>query len=547
MRNSHRRSNVLLFLSAWILSTCLINPQASRAALIRVYDTDTLVFLARYVVEAHIIGPAHSRPNFDGDDVKITAVYKGDFKVGDVCIVAGLREYNKSWNMRGGAPPGLGAGDDVFLFMHQYSNPMQPGSDDNALEPISSGVRWINHNQVIAFDQVMDPGPLVAQTGGFAQTVAPPSLDKFRIALKQKIIDMADLHRRLGAPLDAKERPWLLHALAERSSSDPKSRGYEYFGMDTVQSVIGRRIGQYHDPDFAYQALSIDQFAPVEMGFASPQGREFLLSKLAAPDTPPAIRPLLVGMIVRAGLNYQSAADANNRVNPWTPYAPHNAGYVARVVKTAIARPDDHDLWKAFAGSMPEIMPLEQSTIDDQLAADCEDAIEDLTRFYKNGCTERQRYDIESFFARISKAQYDSLGVKEFPVDAIAEPDSTNYGDTPSAPFVAVECEYFRLSWIDDDDDADDAPRRTQTVARSETTGKEWNLEAPPAAAPIRDYGIEGSFGDGRQALPKNLRPGRYFIFVRFFHGDKIVGESHGFEIDETGKLAPPTTRPSAN
>lgn len=501
--------------------------------LIRCFTLDSLVMDAPDVIEGHILGPCAGKPSWVGDQVQVAAVYKGHFKVGDVCVVGGLSGNLKSG--RGG--DGLETGDDVFLFLGRDSNPALRPYLAEAYDPLSSGVRWIVGNRVVSFYQEMNPGPMVADKDGLRKSDEASSVADFRTLLKQSVAQMDGLQEKLNLPPDPKDAGWLLQTLADRSRGAPALG----FGEDDVLQAIGRRIGQLHEPGVAFQAMEINPRCRVASGFATPAGREFLLAKLAAPGTSEAMRLQVIDAIGAAGVNYLAAArdfpalSGGGRRDGddsgfFQPFAPRNASYLTRLVSTVLVRANQKNVWEHFSRSLDELLMPISFIKDPEFGKDLQASVALLVDYYKKAATERQQFDIESQLSKLSRNEFEKLGCGKGPVDAILEYDDSYAGGKPRAPCVVVRCQWFRLPWMTD---KMGDPTRFQMMGRSVSTGNDLVIDA---SVPDILEGVMGTFSADGASLPRNLPAGRYQIFLRFFAGDRVVSESHGFEIDQDGK-----------
>jgi hypothetical protein len=528
---SDRRAVGASVLSIFVITIITTWPRYAAAMHVPILTLDSLIYDSTNIIEAHILGPRLGRPAWVGVDVQVSAVYQGRMKPGDVCVVGGLPEYLKDGNGFGDGSRGLGRGDDVFLFLRPDANPAIQPYEKQAFDPLSSGVRWINGKQVVPFAQESNPGPMVATDRNRFRTEALPSLDAFRESLKQRVAYVSTLRQRLTSPMGVGDKAWLLQILAERA----KSAAADSYGEDLVLYAIADRINEFGDPEFAYKAMGIHPRVPVGLAFATPGGRDFLLAKLEAADTSDAMRVRLIEMIGRAGINHQSTQDRSDRnrgsgarVN--TPFEAGNAYYATRVIRVAIANANRKGFWTAFARMLDFWMESPDFIKDPEYLKDVTAASAALTDFYRHGATEQQQYDIESHLAQLGRSYYEAADSKQAMwVVAIATFDSSYVAWKPPPPYVIPQYRWFRLPWADDFRAKD--PTDVQTIGRSVATGREFIVDPSPGGF----GGISGTSSGGPKSLPANLPAGRYRIFLRFFIGTRILGESHGFEIDQNG------------
>jgi hypothetical protein len=540
---ANRRAIGALALSISLIATATVmivtsSPRCATAADIPILTLDSLIYDSTDIIEAHIVGPHPGTPDWVGDDVQVRAVYQGTMKPGRVCIVGGLPDYRKSRSGFSFGDGGLGAGDDVFLFLQPDTNPAIKPYVTQAFDPLSSGVRWIDGKQAVPFAQVSNPGPMVATN---RNPLAPPAplLDAFRVALKQRVTDVSSLRQRLTSPMSDQDKSWLLQILAERAKppmADP-------YGDDHVLFAIADRINEFGDPEFAYKAMGIHPRVPVGLAFATPAGRDFLLGKLQAADTSDPMRVRLIEMIGRAGINHQSTPARGNRnsnsgARANNTFEADNAFYATRVMRLAVANADRKDFWSAFAYMLNFWMEPPDFIKDPQYLKDVSAAAAVLTDFYKNGANEQQQFDIESQLAQLGRAFYTALDSRQTSVVAIATDDSNYAAGKPPPPYVIPRYRWFQLPWTDLLHE--NHPTDVQTIGKSIATGREFIVDADPGCL----GGEAGTSSSGPKPLPANLPAGHYRIFLRYFIGSRILSESHGFEIDQNGTpIDPPTAK----
>jgi hypothetical protein len=315
--------------------------------------------------------------------------------------------------------------------------------------------------------------------------------------------------------------------------------GLEFSPHDDVYYALIDRIAQIRDPQIMYQAVGTMPNRELAGGYATPAGREFLLAKLQSPDTSEAIRVKLITMIGYASINHGWTAELSRRHSGENEhFEPGNASYATRVVRAALVHADDKDFWDAFAEMLREWMIPPKCFDNPEYRKDLSGAVSLLADYHKNRASDRQKFEIESALVDLGREYYDMLGRQQGPVEAIVYvDDGPGRGQLPR-PSVTVACEWLTLPWLATSPDQPDA---VEMIGRARDTGHESIFDYFPVANFV---GISGGFDVPPVRLPNSLPAGRYHVFLRFLQAGKVLGDSHGFEMDQDGTPVVALARP---
>ena len=152
-----------------------------------------------------------------------------------------------------------------------------------------------------------------------------------------------------------------------------------------------------------------------------------------------------------------------------------------------------------------------------------------LAAFDKNQASDQQKFAIESAIVNLGREYFDTLGREQGPVNAMVEVDNDPGRTHLLPPSLTLACRWFTLPWLADSPDQPDA---VELIGRTKDTGHESILDYFPVG---RFVGVSGGFDVPPVRLPKSLPTGPYHVFLRFLQDGKILGDGHGFDMDQNG------------
>ncbi len=307
-----------------------------RAMNLDVYELDSLAYLAAAVVEGEISSNyvAHGKQLVD---FKISLALKGDFKPGQHVAVGATDDYRKTngdhWNWCK-----LAVGDRLAFFLVRLtSEGLSTAVPTNTVifRPLTGGVRLLDGERVLAFFQEENPGPYVAR--------APKSTDKtvqtlaqFRDDVRASLRRTPELARLVMANPDKPDVPRLLQLLAKRAQRSEWLR--DYFSEQLCDRLAQRRAFAALGEALAL-ARTYREFELLRFGFATPEGRDFLLAKVQDETEPLPSRQRYAEAIFEAGFSYRVKIEKIGS-NEWDSVGEvdaGNSGYLTRIAKAARA------------------------------------------------------------------------------------------------------------------------------------------------------------------------------------------------------------------
>lgn len=327
-----------------------------RAKNLDVFELDSLVYLATAVVEGEISSNyvAHGQQLVD---FNISLALKGDFKPGQHVAVGTADDYRKAnsddLNWRE-----LAVGDRLaFFLVRMTSEGLSADISTNAViyRPVPGGARLLDGERVLAFFQEDNPGPYVARSPA-ANGRPVPTLAQFRDDVRASLRRTPELAQLVTAGPDKQDVPRLLQLLTKRTQRSEWLR--DYFSEQICDRLAQRRAFAALGEALAL-ARTYKEFELLRFGFATPEGRDFLLAKVQDETEPLPSRLRHAEAMFEAGFSYRVKIEKISS-NEWDNVGEvdaGNSGYLTRIAKAARATEKHSALclqlleWLAWVGN----------------------------------------------------------------------------------------------------------------------------------------------------------------------------------------------------
>jgi hypothetical protein len=316
---------------------------------------------------------------------------------------------------------------------------------------------------------------------------------------------------------DKLDVPRLMKLLADRSKKADQSRDY-------FREQICLRIANLHDILLLSEAVPLarDRYdlSVLRRGFGTPQGREFLLSKVLDEKAPMASRLTYSEALLDAGAVYRSIL-ADIRINGHRPVGEAddgNSNYLTRIAKaaTAVSKHEGlcHNLVRCidrFGGGIVQSKPA-------PMMADLRGALAELKKLYVTRPSEILQFAIE-MAASWDQDAYDNLR-------------------SPCGKFISILRGEISKSAK--------PKQRSLIIYYDFRANFDRTLEVQPSVVlehretrkrivlPVQ-LRVQGGFSGGGSrsvALPDDVPAGRYHVFFQLTEGDKITSTGHFFAVD---------------
>ena len=487
------------------------------------YDLDSLLYMASDVVEGELTR-SYRLVSLDVVDIKVTQPHIGSFREGQTIIVAATGFFCKPVAGDVNAAP-LAPGDKLFLFLTRARSAFAFEVPDGhqVFMPVPSGLKLVADGNACGFSQHDNPGPYVADTPASSPQRSFQTVPELRESIKAGAVRVAAWRKQFAAAPDAKDTPWLLALLKERSVT-PEG----WAQRDAIAETASARLADLHDPESLYAGLwaSPGQAYTLFRGFGTPDGREFLLKRIADASEPRDRRLVLAQAIGEAGEVYRSRFDQIT-AQSWHPQGEadqKNSSYLTRVAQLAAGAARDEELTLTLLRALDQHVRRGGDHRNPQIQADLDDAANVLREFYRQTDSQAFRYRVETVSAGISATAYEKLESPCGPVLSLVRPADTKKYTKPEVPSLIFEYELRCLADVT-------AVDTVEVILAPLSGAKPYAVQSP--AAIKRAVGAKGSAvgGSDRVPLPKDLAPGQYRVFFRFSEHGKTVSEGHGFEI----------------
>jgi hypothetical protein len=300
-----------------------------------------------------------------------------------------------------------------------------------------------------------------------------------------------------------------------------------------LETSVAVQVANSRDPQAIYQELwqLPDQRATLELGFGSPEGRDFLLQKIGDPAEPHDQRVVLADALRVAGPVYQS------KFKDITPTSwgiigqadAKNSSYLTRVAQLALASAGDEELTLALLNALLWQATTSTALRDPELLADWDDAADVLAQLYAQTKSERERYVIEQLTLLIGAPAFAKLNSASGPVLSIVTSARINPPPPPGAittgPAVPprvidliVDFEYQKLPGSE---------KVTKAAIELQPFGPGGTTYV--FARRVLPYPTDRLAGTGEEhvILPLSINHGQYRIFYVFMADDQIVSTGH--------------------
>lgn len=489
----HPKQIFVLVLAAWFLSA---GAKAWGMNLYS-YDLDSLVYMSPQIVEGRFVSDEYRTDNVAVLELEISAVHKGNLKVGQSIKVTELYFYQVSTKGFGGGEK-LKKGDSLFLFFDRAKNNVYFNTPTNAeiYWPAPSGVQLIVGKKVVGFSQYNNPGPWVAVLEGIETNNAIPSVQKFREQIRESVERVEKWKLLLERQATTNDIPTLLQILRGRNHANYYDGNRFDFSMrqDLIAEKAAQSLASLHDMPALTEALGAQNsyLGILGGGFGTTTGRDFLISKISDNNEPAKTRIKWANALKVAGLNSDE----------------HDFSKVARLIATDST---SEDLKLALIGCLQNpIFPRDDTP--QKPADDIQEASSILKQLSKGTNSEEIKYEIDLALAAFHGDQANTDSPPIISILSLCDPKQYN---VPSGK-MAYFCQFRVLQ----------SGHWTAMVAFVEIkSGKKWLV-------PTSDnLGVAGS-GVYQISLPTDLPHGHYHVFYEFSDDGKVAGTSHYFETD---------------
>lgn len=530
--NSQSLSAAVILL--WLMAAPTIRAQFTRMP---TYDFDSMTYEGTVIVEGTLVGTDRvGKDNISGFNVEVTAVHRGDVKIGDVLLVASLDLYRNS----NGQPLDFGEHFILFLkhgagsstdFKMMARGMMPPSmmqrmmgtratfarSSSNGFSPVPGGV-WVVQGEVIKGFGSRQGMPFF-MLGLPGMEPAEKTLEGFHTKIAASVKKADEIAQHLQAKDIATDVPWMLQFLGTRSKDHRMDR------MDSLAYEIVERLKRVRDPAALDGVVDMDSSAEwarhLYDGFASQQGQDYLFGKLMD-DTVPSGRKVkyadALGRVIRPNPAPSSAG------KPATASAP-SADYIARLgrlAQMALEKKDDEALsraltWDAGCGAL-NLRVGGQG----EVPKDARTALAPLRQLYYAAASEDLKYQIEMQMLEISHADYKELDSKCGPILSHARLYKP-FGDGQAiheGKFYYY-CDWKKVEKIEVDEG--------RIILEHLQTHRRLSLPIG-LEEQLRDV-MQMNYG-GAVELPNDFQHGNYRIHMEFEKDGKVISVGHPFEAE---------------
>lgn len=508
-----------LVLALMLIVVPLVVPTL-RAEILFIYDLDSLNHLSAEVAEARIVRRVPN-PSVSLIEVRIETVHKGSFTKGDLVVVAHTGDYAIPAKPRG--TRSLAVGDHLVLFLslarrHGY---VKFPENVTIYQPVSGGVKLIEHDKVFGFSQRRNPGPYEADSLSDPEGKHAPSLPQYREQIADSLRFLERAAPLLEAKKDSLDVPALLKLIAGRPEAWMSRR-------DHIAELACARLAQTQDPAVLHQALPLVKSHPgaaiLHKGFGTPKGRDDLLAKIGDSKEPIEVRLRLVSALVNAGPVYRSTLADLVAYGHRTLGEPDagNSGYLTRIAEAARSQSEHEELCRRLLGCIEYFGRGIAQSKSPPLMLDLQEALAVLRKFYEARPAQRLQYAIESATANADPDAYGRLNSPCGPViSLLIEADAVKHS-SPEERKLTFQSSHMAVRLNKD------AKLRPSVVLLHQASEKRFVL---PSKSIIR-RGSTGGGGFESVVLPKDLPHGRYHVFYEFKEGDKVISSGHHVAID---------------
>ncbi|MBI3823556.1 MAG: hypothetical protein HY289_12875 [Planctomycetes bacterium] len=488
-----------------------------RAAMMYVYDLDSLVHLSTDVAEAEITR-SFKADTIDLIEAKVTLVHKGGFKKGQIIAVVDADYYRKPAIDKINNEK-LAVGDRIVLFAVRAKPSDFNRIPENAVlyAPLPGGMRLVHGDQIHGFAQRDNPGPYVA----YPQTEKkkPFTLESFRKKVETSLRDTKEWAKLIEAKTDQLDVPALLKLLGDRSK-------VSYGGRDYFTERTCMRFAETHDPVVLSKALAVAKayydVSILQRGFGSPKGRDYLLTKIDDAKEPMPVRLRYARALGEAGSVYREVfTDIGS--NGWRHVGKvdeGNSGYLTRIAKSVRANARHEELARSLIRCLDYSGQGISQNKPEPLMVDLSGANAVLKELYDAKPSQEMQFAIEKATVWIPN-DYAKLKSPCGPMVSILRWADPQIYTKPEKPSLIFEYEYTTVLM------GRNAEVTPSVVLLHEKTQKRHAL---PTTLRIRGWATGG--GSNSVELPKDLPRGRYHVFLELRDGEQVISVGHHFAIE---------------
>ncbi|HET6251886.1 MAG TPA: hypothetical protein VFE47_29645, partial [Tepidisphaeraceae bacterium] len=321
---------------------------------------DSRVYSSDLVIEGRLVEPIKD-PAVKDAAVRVTAIYRGAAKVGEKILVVGIGDYQKPSPGAGANVP-VGPKDALILFLTRAGVGVKHVAFEGEAyvpnpepwEDFGAGIRMVLRGDVCDFYERPSfstrwggpyPPYVMARNmiwPGPPTTVPEDAVLKYRQRLRESADRAFRWHARLDRPATATDIPWLISLIKERYKPLPPPSGgidwkVNWYREAVAASAVGRLV-ELRDFRASIQAIAanpiyVNDFSRV---FASPQGRDFLLERLADHSLGIPLRKSIGYLVEAAGLDYSANLPRSPATQPSEEHlALRNGSYLTRIAQIA--------------------------------------------------------------------------------------------------------------------------------------------------------------------------------------------------------------------
>lgn len=476
------------FFRLFALFACIIflAPSPALAVHVTEYDLDSLCYLSDSIVEATVL-----KPSDNGDiEIEIAKVYFGKLTAGQKIVLQNSNSIFKEC-----------IGTRIFLCLDGESSP----------KILPNGIRMIKDGRVQLTGRIAMFHP--EETGEDGKPLTP---DAFRTQLEERIKTIAELKRRFSAELSVKDAPWLLDVLKARVKLRTKNWDLD----DSIASLAENRLVRLRSPEIAEAATDIIGHASLSMAVCSPDGREYLLKRVADESLPLKRRVLLAGLIRESHRNYNLtfALDTKNRWLGTGFPIEGNGRYLTRIAQLAANNRNQPELCHALINAVDKLANGIPKYEDKKILSDGEAALAILKSIYDGTADQELQYLIELATLHFSEELYASMKSKCGPILAIVQMPSKEWAAPPG--YFPIVYDFATLEH--------EVLNSPSVIFLNKDTQQKFTS---PFDMPGKDPFTSQQGGGGHPILlPKEMPSGTYQIYLEFTLNGKVVSESHYFE-----------------
>jgi hypothetical protein len=496
----------------------LFDAQSIRAVPMDAYDLDALVYTSSDIVEATLMRSNYIKGGTFISDIKVTAVYKGKFKPGELVAVC-MSDYQVTDEKTLSSWRPLSVGDTFFFFLTKVGE----GMPKDAYCPEHSGLKLIRNNKVIPFAQEMNPGGYIAQLpgGSLGTKESYPTPAEYRKQIQAGIVKMDALAARLKQPAATVDIPWLIQVLRERA----QTQAHIWMIRDEIAKAVSSKLANLHDPESLFEAIFLKGLAHwpqsiLVKGLGTPAGREALLKRLGDDRMPLETRITCARFLKDLGaiyhqtftniVNYQNAVIGGPQGK--------NEEYLTRIARLGLENRQKEEFCLALLDSLDSLFCTVNQTKDKAVLADRDTALPVLKTLHDSTKSEQVKFQVEVTIRHASREAYDRFSFPGGPViSQVAIP-----GQKKDNGQMVHSLDFDYVIYV-----LDKQASAPSLVFMNLDTGKFWSV---PSEISFHDQGRTS--GSRSIVLPKDLPHGRYLICLQYTRDRKKISTGHAVKAD---------------